>query len=219
MEQPRKTSDASDRNSLKCLFIAIANHIRPRLGHVILLMDVNFDDWLSTPNLSDDFFSYDYFSGWGMDDPFTSSLPSVPPPPHLPEPEPPLEPPRLSARRFRKRMAEGDDEVKIVSPKEVEARHPIPEQARSEMNEWILANIANPFLTKDQEDYFATKYGITRRQVKVAFNNRRQRIVAPVRRKMEEVQRNAQQQLLLHFAQQGIFVPFVLPFPFSDPPQ
>jgi hypothetical protein len=49
------------------------------------------------------------------------------------------------------------------------------------MNKWILEHTKNPFLTKGDEDYFMTKYGLTRRQVKTACNNRRQRIIVPVR--------------------------------------
>jgi hypothetical protein len=50
--------------------------------------------------------------------------------------------------------------------------------------------------TKETEDYFITKYGLTRRQVKTAFNNRRQRVIVPFRLKYRnQIQRTMNSQL------------------------
>jgi hypothetical protein len=52
-----------------------------------------------------------------------------------------------------------------------------------EISQWFMQNMNTPMQTKDTEDYFITKYGLTRRQVKTAFNNRRQRVIVPFRLK------------------------------------
>jgi hypothetical protein len=49
-------------------------------------------------------------------------------------------------------------------------------EAREEMSNWVCEHLQHPFLTREMEDYFMLKYNMTRKQVKTAFNNRRQRI-------------------------------------------
>jgi hypothetical protein len=56
-------------------------------------------------------------------------------------------------------------------------RSKFPLEAQLDMVKWIYSHLANPFLAKEDEDYFIAKYGMTRAQVKTAFNNRRQRLV------------------------------------------
>jgi hypothetical protein len=86
-----------------------------------------------------------------------------------------------------------------------EARGTISAAARDEMNKWIIDHMKHPFLTKEEEEYFMAKYAITRRQVKTAFNNRRQRIVVPVR---AAVQRDLEKQFLSQLTAIGIVLPF-----------
>jgi hypothetical protein len=88
-----------------------------------------------------------------------------------------------------------------------EHRRPISAQARCEMNQWVIDHAGNPFLSSETEEYFMGKYGLTRRQVKTAFNNRRQRIIAPSRRRMEEVQRMFQERFLTQLAALGMRFP------------
>jgi hypothetical protein len=73
--------------------------------------------------------------------------------------------------------------------------------ARAEMNAWVVDHIQNPFLTKEDEDYFMVKFSLARRQVKTAFNNRRQRIVAPAR---AAVQKQLQEQFIGQLAALGM---------------
>jgi hypothetical protein len=50
-----------------------------------------------------------------------------------------------------------------------------------EMSKWILSHLPDPFLAKEDENYFMAKYAMSRKQVKTAFNNRRQRVAGPFR--------------------------------------
>jgi hypothetical protein len=45
--------------------------------------------------------------------------------------------------------------------KESEYPGHITNEAQREMKEWILHHLYYPFLTKNEEDYFMTKYGQT----------------------------------------------------------
>jgi hypothetical protein len=85
-----------------------------------------------------------------------------------------------------------------------DGRKSISAEAQLEMNEWITEHIRHPFLTTEEEDYFMAKYGITRRQVKTALNNRRQRIVTPIRL---AAQRELQEQFLNQLTAIGIPLP------------
>jgi hypothetical protein len=60
-------------------------------------------------------------------------------------------------------------------------RTSFPDEAQVEMSRWIRDHFTDPFLSREEETAFMVKYGITRKQVKTAFNNRRQRLAAPVR--------------------------------------
>jgi hypothetical protein len=84
---------------------------------------------------------------------------------------------------------------------EFESPGTISAEACREMNDWILSHIKNPFLTKNEEDYFIIKFNLTRKQVKTAFNNRRQRMIGPRR---IETQRRFQQHILTQLARLGI---------------
>jgi hypothetical protein len=84
---------------------------------------------------------------------------------------------------------------------QVESRGTISTEARREMNSWILKHINNPFLTKDEEDYFIIKFKLTRQQVKTAFNNRRQRMIGP---RQFMTQQRVQQQFLNQLRTLGI---------------
>jgi hypothetical protein len=64
-------------------------------------------------------------------------------------------------------------------------REKFTREARNEMRNWMKEHWESPYLRKEEENYFCAKYGLTRRQVKTAFNNRRQRILAPLRVKRE----------------------------------
>jgi hypothetical protein len=66
--------------------------------------------------------------------------------------------------------------VTVPSKPVKESEYPghITNEVRQEMNEWILHHLHHLhhlFLTKEEENYFISKYGILRRQVKTAFNN------------------------------------------------
>jgi hypothetical protein len=74
------------------------------------------------------------------------------------------------------------------------------------MNQWILHHLQCPFLTKADEKYFMVKYGITRRQVKTGFHNRRQRIITPMR---SVKQNDIQQQIFSQLTSFGPTVPFL----------
>jgi hypothetical protein len=54
-------------------------------------------------------------------------------------------------------------------------------EAQKEMNTWIIEHIHDSRLTSEEENHFMTKYGVTRKQIRTAFNNRRQRIVNPLK--------------------------------------
>jgi hypothetical protein len=54
-------------------------------------------------------------------------------------------------------------------------------KADRKMNQWILHHLQCPFLTKTEEDYFMSKYGMMHRQVKTECKNRKQRIIASMR--------------------------------------
>jgi hypothetical protein len=82
----------------------------------------------------------------------------------------------------------------------------VTKEAGREMNQWIRHHLQCPFLTKAGEEYFMTKYGITRRQVKTGFNNRRQRIIAPMR---SVKQNELQHPILSLLAAFGVTVPFL----------
>jgi hypothetical protein len=90
--------------------------------------------------------------------------------------------------------------------KESEYPGHITNETWREMKEWILHHLHYQFLTKEEEDYFMAKYGILRHQVKTAFNNRRQQIVAP----MHLVKQNEfQQQILKQLIAFGITISFL----------
>jgi hypothetical protein len=125
----------------------------------------------------------------------------------LEQTSPPAAPHR---RQIKKRAALEDDDRSFSDTDSVdktEPRRPFPEGAGVEMTEWIMEHLDDPWLTEKQEQYFSEKYGLTRRQVKMAFNNRRQRIVCPARRQVEELQQKAQRQLLQFLAAQGVVIP------------
>jgi hypothetical protein len=73
------------------------------------------------------------------------------------------------------------------------------------MNDWIRQHMQHPYLTKAYEDYFMAKSGISQRHVKTAFNNRRQRIIAPIR---SVTQKELQQRFSNQFAALGVAVSF-----------
>jgi hypothetical protein len=80
-----------------------------------------------------------------------------------------------------------DDEFETTLMNQVITQRGIfTKEAQIEMSNWITQNWECPFLKKEEEDYFCTKHGLTRRQVKTAFNNRRQRILAPFRLKGQQ---------------------------------
>jgi hypothetical protein len=60
-------------------------------------------------------------------------------------------------------------------------RMSFPNEALMEMSRWIGEHLSDPFLSREEETFFMVKYGITRKQVKTAFNNRRQRLAVPFR--------------------------------------
>jgi hypothetical protein len=64
-------------------------------------------------------------------------------------------------------------------------RTTFPVEAQCELTDWIMKNHNCPFASKEVENHFIVKYGMTRKQVKTAFNNRRQRLLAPFRLKMQ----------------------------------
>jgi hypothetical protein len=57
--------------------------------------------------------------------------------------------------------------------------------AQREMEKWMTTNADHPFPTQEIEDRFILKYGMTRKQVKTAFNNRRQRLIPALRLKWQ----------------------------------
>jgi hypothetical protein len=57
----------------------------------------------------------------------------------------------------------------------------ISEEANKEMSDWLIEHEKSPQLTRAEENFFMQKYGLTRREVKTAFNNRRQRVLPPLR--------------------------------------
>jgi hypothetical protein len=46
-------------------------------------------------------------------------------------------------------------------------------EAHREINQWFAGHASHPYQTKEQEDLFMIKYGMSRSQVRTAFNNRR----------------------------------------------
>jgi hypothetical protein len=53
----------------------------------------------------------------------------------------------------------------------------ISHEAAREMRTWLFEHRHYPRLTNLQESYFMQKYCLTRREVRTAFNNRRQRVL------------------------------------------
>jgi hypothetical protein len=97
----------------------------------------------------------------------------------------------------------------FIAPSKPEEQSEFPDtiknEAHREINDWIQQHMQHSFLTKADEDYFMAKYGIPRRQVKTAFNNRRQRIVTPIRSVM---QKELQQCFLSQLAVLGVAMSF-----------
>jgi hypothetical protein len=60
-----------------------------------------------------------------------------------------------------------------------------PVEGHREMAQWLMENIDFPFATKEIENRFIAKYGMTRKQFRTAFNNRRQRLVPSFRLKRQ----------------------------------
>jgi hypothetical protein len=114
-------------------------------------------------------------------------------------------------RAERHRGEPGDDVTDIAgmeSHEEVEIRRSLSKEATCEMNQWIIAHAARPYLTKEEVHYFMTKHGLTHRQVKIAFNNRRQRIIAPMRAQaLERSKLQWQQQFLNQCIARGMTIP------------
>jgi hypothetical protein len=61
-----------------------------------------------------------------------------------------------------------------------------PVQAHRELADWIMTHGDFPFAPREVENHFITKYSMTRKQVKTAFNNRRQRLPIPVQSKSQQ---------------------------------
>jgi hypothetical protein len=53
--------------------------------------------------------------------------------------------------------------------------------AQKEMKKWFREHLSDPYLTVEQEDFFLTKYGLTRKYVKTFFNNQRSRLMKQIR--------------------------------------
>jgi hypothetical protein len=75
----------------------------------------------------------------------------------------------------------------MTSPKASRVRFS-PETQR-EMSIWIIEHLQNSRLTREEENYFMTKYGATREQIRTAFNNRRQRIATSLKLMHQEQRR------------------------------
>jgi hypothetical protein len=92
-------------------------------------------------------------------------------------------------------ICEEDDLFKLVlelptgtapaTPKEQQKRHKkriqISEEANKAMSDWLIEHENYPRLSKLEENSFMERYGLTRKEVKTAFNNRRQRVLPPLR--------------------------------------
>jgi hypothetical protein len=75
-------------------------------------------------------------------------------------------------------------------------------EAQREMSTWIVEHLQDSRLTREEENYFMTKYGATRKQIRTAFNNRRQRIATPLKVMHQEQRRQMfLQQLIVAGAQ------------------
>jgi hypothetical protein len=66
-------------------------------------------------------------------------------------------------------------------------------EAQREMKTWIIEHLQDSRLTREEENHFMTKYRATRKQIRTAFNNRRQRIVNP----LQLMYQQQRQQMLL----------------------
>jgi hypothetical protein len=67
----------------------------------------------------------------------------------------------------------------MTSPKASRVR--FSPKAQREISTWIIEHLQDSRLTREEENYFMTKYGATREQIKTAFNNLRQRIATPLK--------------------------------------
>jgi hypothetical protein len=71
------------------------------------------------------------------------------------------------------------DKSGMTSPKASRVRFS-PETQR-EMSTWVIKHLQDSRLTREKENHFMTKCGATREQIRMAFNNRRQRIATPLK--------------------------------------
>jgi hypothetical protein len=161
----------------------------------------SLEEWLSESQFPDDIFSHNPLSTWSV---FPEDLPTP-----VDEPKSLRE---LIAPAIAHESGKPDDDLPLRVSEEIEHRQPVPAEARCEMNQWIMSHTSHPFLSNKDEEYFMGKYGLTRRQVRTAFNNRRQRIIAPSRRRMEAVQRLIQQQAMTQLTALGVPVSSWLPW-------
>jgi hypothetical protein len=140
--------------------------------------------------------------GWFINDPFdhshdqslTQSQNQLPPQVELPRVTPqPL--PRLQPQIDFQEHEQQQRPTQLY-------RHPQSQRTvftlefQREISRWFIQQISTPLQTKATENYFIVKYGLTRRQVKTAFNNRRQRLVVPFRLEHpKQIQQNVISQL------------------------
>jgi hypothetical protein len=172
----------------------------------ILLMEWIPDDWLIEAQFPEELFANESTLSW-------TRFPDDDPPPPSASPRDPPQVPELKdlPKPFIPTLMNQAERLEAASARnfdpfeEPEQRQPISSQARCEMNQWVIDHANSPFLSKEKEDYFMEKYNLTRRQVKTAFNNRRQRIIVPSRRRVETLQRNFQEQFLIQLAALGVF--------------
>jgi hypothetical protein len=133
--------------------------------------------------LDNDSFGFDWF----IDDPFehahdqslTQSQNQLPPQLALPQVTPqPLPQPQIDFQQYEQQQ----------KPDKLD-HHPESQRTifkfefQREISRWFMQNINILLQTKDTEEDFIIKYELTRRQVKTAFNNRRQRMAVPFRLK------------------------------------
>jgi hypothetical protein len=140
------------------------------------------DEWSF---LDSDSFGFDWF----IDDPFehfqnqshTQSQNQLPPQVVLPQVTPQLRPqpqpqPQMDFQEHKQQKRSTELYHHPESQRTV-----FTLEFQREISQWCMQNMTTPLRTKTTENYFIVKYRFTRRQVKTAFNDRRQRLVDPFR--------------------------------------
>jgi hypothetical protein len=140
-------------------------------------MDTPFDVWFDQIDTTLDLaFTDELLSDWNPMHPEEASPPISPPPPEKLT--------QITCQTDLIMYKEHETPQTVIAPSKPREENThsstVTKESGREMNQRILHYLQCPLLTKAEEDYFMINYGMMRRQVKTGFNNRRQRIIAPM---------------------------------------